>query len=334
MNKEIKQFISAVVLLAMSLMIGLSGYMLIENYSLRDAFYMTVITFSTVGFNEVNPLSQDGRLFTSFYIIFNLGIFAYVVSVMTTYIFEGKLNSVFRNILLNKEVKKMKGHIIVCGYGRNGRKACEELYKNQRNFILVELDKELLMSHEEVKRYQIIIGDATHDETLQEARIDQASALITTLPNDAQNVFITLTAKELNPGLTIIARASQETSEKKLMRAGANKVIMPDAVGGTHMAQLITKPNVIEFLELLAGEGNHGFQLEEVDYDAFRDEFKGKSVLELDIRNKTGTTVVGFRDPKNGFIFNPQPETKILKGDVVIISGSDANIKKFKSTYT
>lgn len=334
MNSEIKRFVSAVILLALSLVTGLAGFMLIESYSLGDAFYMTVITFSTVGFNEVNPLSENGRLFTSFYIIFNLGIFAYVVSVMTTYIFEGKLNSVFRNILLNKEVKKMKGHIIVCGYGRNGRKACEELHKNKRNFILVELNQDLLLAHEEVKQYQVITGDATHDETLQEARIDQASALITTLPNDAQNVFITLTAKELNPELTIIARASQEKSEKKLLRAGANKVIMPDAVGGTHMAQLITKPNVIEFLELLTGEGDHGFMLEEVAYDAFRDEFKGKSVLDLDIRNKTGTTVVGFKDPKNGFIFNPQPETKILTGDVVIISGSETSIKKFKATYT
>ena len=334
MNKEIKSFVTAVILLMLSLVTGIVGFVYIEDYTVGDAFYMTVITFSTVGFNEVNPLSESGRLFTSFYIIFNLGIFAYVVSVVTTYIFEGKLNSVFKNFISTKEVKKMKGHIIVCGYGRNGKKACEELYKNNRKFILVVFNEELLLTRDEVKNYQVIIGDATRDETLCEAGIEKAIALITTLPNDAENVFITLTAKELNPGLTIISRASQEQSEKKLLRAGASKVIMPDAVGGTHMAQLITKPYVIEFLELLTGEGNHGMRLEEIIFDVFKEEFRGKSVRELDVRNRTGITVVGFRDPQNGFIFNPSPETKILKGDVMIISGSEENIKKFRTVYT
>ncbi|MEQ6121086.1 potassium channel protein [Reichenbachiella sp. MALMAid0571] len=334
MNKEIKSFVTAVILLTLSLVIGLVGFVYIEDYTIGDAFYMTVITFSTVGFNEVNPLSENGRLFTSFYIIFNLGIFAYVVSVVTTYIFEGKLNSVFKNFISTKEVKKMKGHIIVCGYGRNGKKACEELYKNNRKFILVEFNEELLFAREEVKNYQVVIGDATHDETLCEAGIEKASALITTLPNDAANVFITLTAKELNPNLTIISRASQEQSEKKLLRAGASKVIMPDAVGGTHMAQLIIKPYVIEFLELLTGEGSNELKLEEVVFDVFKDEFRGKSVRELDVRNRTGVTVVGFRDPQHGFIFNPSPDTKILRGDVMIISGSEESIKKFKTFYT
>ncbi|MFY0654165.1 MAG: potassium channel protein [Cyclobacteriaceae bacterium] len=321
-------------LLLLSLIVGITGFMSIEDYGLVQAFYMTVITFSTVGFNEVNPLSEDGRLFTSFYIIFNLGIFAYVASVMTTYLFEGKLNSVFKSFLSTKEVRKMKDHIIVCGFGRNGKKACQELYDTGRQFILVEHREDVLASFEESKRYQVVIGDATHDETLIEAGIEKANALITTLPNDALNVFITLTANELNPNLTIVARASQENSEKKLYRAGATKVIMPDAVGGTHMAQLITKPFVIEFLDLLAGEGNTELKLEEIIYASFKSEYKGKSVKELDIRNKTGITVVGFKDPQKGFVFNPSPETQILEDDVMIISGSEDNIKIFKSLYT
>lgn len=334
MNKDIKSFVIAVLLLVGSLMTGLTGFMLIEKYNLREAFYMTAITFSTVGFNEVKPLSDDGRLFTSFYIIFNLGIFAYVVSVMTTYLFEGKLNSVFKNFLSTKEVRKMKDHIIVCGFGRNGKTACEELYKTKRKFVLVEYNEELLLSDDTVKNYQVVIGDATFDETLIDAGIEKASALITTLPNDALNVFITLTAKELNPNLTIIARASQEKSEKKLKSAGASKVIMPDAVGGTHMAQLITKPFVIEFLDLLSGDGNDELMLEEVRYDSFKVECRGQSVKELDIRNKTGITVVGFKDPKIGFVFNPSPDTRILENDVMIISGSSESIKKFRSVYT
>ena len=145
MNSEIKSFVAAILLLVGSLVIGLCGFMFIENYNLHEAFYMTAITFSTVGFNEVKPLTENGRLFTSFYILFNLGIFAYVVSVMTTYLFEGKLNSLFKNFLSTKEVKKMKDHIIVCGYGRNGKKACEELYKANCKLILVEYNEEPLL---------------------------------------------------------------------------------------------------------------------------------------------------------------------------------------------
>ncbi len=334
MNSEIKSFVAAILLLVGSLVIGLCGFMFIENYNLHEAFYMTAITFSTVGFNEVKPLTENGRLFTSFYILFNLGIFAYVVSVMTTYLFEGKLNSLFKNFLSTKEVKKMKDHIIVCGYGRNGKKACEELYKANCKFILVEYNEELLLSSDAVKNYQVVIGDATLDGTLIEAGIVRARALITTLPNDALNVFITLTAKELNSELTIIARASQENSVKKLKSAGANKVIMPDAVGGTHMAQLITKPYVIEFLDLLTGEGNNDMKLEEIRYESFKSNYQGKSVKELDIRNKTGITVVGFNDPKNGFVFNPSPDTKILENDVLIISGTAESMKNFRSVYT
>ena len=334
MNNEIRSFLGAVLLLGLSLVIGISGFIFIEGYNLEKAFYMTVITFSTVGFNDVNPLTEAGRIFTSFYIILNLGIFAYVVSVMTTYLFEGKLNSVLKKFRSNKVVRKMKDHIIVCGYGRNGKKACEELYQNGEKFILVEYNEELLLAREEVKNYQVVIGDATLDETLLQAGIDKASALITTLPNDALNVFITLTAKELNPGLRIIARASHETSEKKLYRAGAKKVIMPDSVGGTHMAQLITKPFVIEFLDLLAGEGSQNLTLEEVLYDDLRKEYHHKTVKELDIRNKTGITVVGFKAPGKGFVFNPSPNLQIEKDDVMIISGSAECIEKFRTTYT
>jgi voltage-gated potassium channel len=332
--KEIKSFVSAVLLLFISLIAGLLGFVYLEDYTLKDAFYMTVITFSTVGYGEVHPLSENGRLFASFYIIFNLGIFAYVVSVVTTYIFEGKLNSVFKKMISSKEVRKMKDHIIVCGYGRNGRKACEELYKTQKPFILIEMNEQLLVNQPEVKNYQVVIGDATRDEILIDAGIHKASSLITTLPNDAENVFITLTAKELAPDLNVIARASKEQSERKLLRAGANKVVMPDAVGGTHMAQLITKPYVIEFLGLLTGETHHHLILEEVIYDSLKKEYRDKSVKDLDIRKRTGVTVVGFKDPRNGFMFNPAPETKIIEGDVLIISGTEDNIQKFKSLYT
>lgn len=333
MHRDFRRFFSAVSLLGLSLFTGIGGFILIEGYSFWDAFYMTVITFSTVGFNEVSPLSSTGRIFTGLYIIMNLGIFAYVVSVMSAYLFEGELTSVFKKFISNKEVKKMKDHVIVCGYGRNGKRACQELFRHDTRFILIEKNGDNLVGKDEVSNYHVVIGDATNDDTLQEANIESATSIITTLPDDAQNVFITLTAKELNPNIMIVARASEENSVTKLKRAGASHVIMPDAVGGTQMAQLITKPYVIEFLELLTGVGNESLKLEQVSYKEFKSEYKDSSILELDIRKKTDVTIVGINNGKNGFTMNPGAETIIKKGSTIIILGKGENIAHFKRFY-
>jgi len=333
-NKRLRRLVRALILALISILIGVSTYMYLEGFSLVDAFYMTVITLSTVGFNEVKPLSNAGQLFTSFYIIGNLAIFAYLVSTLTSYIFEGELQQTLNIFFMGQEVKKLKNHIIVCGFGRNGRKVIEELLKSKERFVIVEKDENVFEGSLKSYRYQTIIGDATLDETMMDAGVDRAASIITTLPNDAENVFITLTSKELNKNIRVISRASDERTEKKLYRAGASHVIMPDALGGIHMAQIITKPFVIELLNILNGMTDTDYSLEEVSYSHLRPEFRDKTIRELNIRGKTGLSILGFKDPVKGMIFNPEPNMRIKKEDVIILLGNKSDVYKFRKEFT
>lgn len=323
----------ALLLFVSSVAIGTIGFMLIEHYTLLDAFYMSMITLSTVGFTEVQPLTNPGRLFASMYILLNLAIFAYVVGTISTYIFEGELKEIFNRFKVNREVNKLTNHVIVCGYGRNGRKTCEELQANGLDFVLLEHDPESLGNSDDLP-FQCVIGDATQDDTLIGAGIKRARAIITTLPKDSDNVFITLTARELNPNIYIISRASENKSEKKLLRAGANKVVMPDALGGQHMAQLLTKPDVIEFLDLLSGVGEHAFLLEDITFNELKESYRNKSIRELDIRRKTGATIIGYKQMNGEFVFNPNGDTRVMQGDTMIIIGTARCISQFKKYFS
>lgn len=332
MNKRLHSFVTALGLFAMSIVVGILWFYFMEDMDLVDATYMTIITISTVGFTEVKPLSHPGRIFTSFYILMNLGIFAYVVSVFSTYLFEGKLKSIFRDYISVKEISKMKNHVIVCGFGRNGKQACEELQKSDKDFIIIELDKAMReIIPEKMKAY---IGDATKDENLKEVGIDRASSIIITTPSDASNVFITLTARHLNPKLHIISRASNPETEGKLIKAGADKVIMPDVLGGMFMAQLITKPIVIEFLDLLNGVSETKYHLEEVNFEDLKPIYRDKTLSELNIERKVGVTVVGVKDDEKGLIPSPDGDTFIGEDDHLIVLGSDRKLKKFFEEYT
>jgi len=334
MKTAIYRLLLALSLLVISLAVGMAGYMWLEGYSLFDAFYMTVITISTVGFREVKPLSDPGKLFTSLYIVLNLIFFAYLVSTVTKYIFEGELNKIYKNIMTGREVSKLKNHIILCGFGRNGRRAAQELSNSKKKFVIIEkMDPSPDKAPNAKKKYNFIFGDATQDEVLRIAGIEKANTIITTLPNDSENVFITLTAKEMNPDIQVISRASDENVEKKLLRAGADHIVMPDALGGYHMAHIVTKPFIVEFVELLSGFVESDYLLEEFGYDSFRPEFRDIPLADLEIRRKTGATVLGFKNMRKGFIFNPGPHTMLTADDVMIILGREQSIKEFKKVY-
>lgn len=329
-----RKLIISILLLILSLLVGTFGFVNIENFSWIEAFYMAVITFSTVGFSEVYPLSEEGRLFTSIYIIFNLMIFAYVVSFFSTYLFEGELNRLYRKYVFGKEVRKMKNHTIVCGFGRNGSKACEELRRQNVDFVVIDKDEQLIDLIQNVKKYKFILGDPTQDQILEEAGISKANALITTLPSDAENVFLTLTVKELNPDVLVISRASEESSIKKLKLAGAGHVIMPDAIGGLHMAQHITKPFVIEYLDQFSGTQADGLSLEEVKYEDLKSDYQGQTIGSMDIRKRSGATVVGLNDKEGKFVFNPSSKVLMDPGVVMVIVGELTAIKNFKSEFS
>lgn len=333
MHRSLIKLVYATLLVFLSLAIGTSGFMFIEGYSAINALYMSLITFSTIGFAEVQPLSEEGKLFTMIYIFINLGIFAYTVSVLSSFFFEGELQKIFKRYIVTRDMKRVKDHIIVCGFGKLGQNICNELLESKKQFIIIEQDINAIEHTPESEKFQFIQGDATLDETLIDAGLERARAVVTALPNDADNVFITLTAKTVNPTLKVIAKASDANAEKKLYRAGATHVVTPGKLGGTHMANLITKPYVIEFLNILNGVGSMELELEDVEYAAFKPEYRDKTLRELDIRHQTGVTVIAFKNHDGQFNFNPHASNKIQQNDILIILGASEHIENFKSLF-
>lgn len=330
---RLNRLILAISLFFSSLAIGINGFIWLENYSLINAFYMTVITIATVGFTEVQPLSDAGKIFTSFFIIYNLGVFAVIISAITSYLVEGELVEVLNIYRLNQKVKKLQNHVIICGFGRNGSRACQEFLKQDVSFVVIETDmnkiEEARTFHKEI---YIIEGDATHDEVLKLAGIERAKAIISALPKDADNVYVTLSARQLNAKIRIVARTNEPGSETKLLMAGADKLVRPDQIGGMYMANLVMKPEIVEFLDLLSGSG--ALKLDEFSYADFLDDFKDKSIRDLDARNVTGVMILGFKDDVLGMVINPSPDMKIGEGDFMIVLGTNQQIKEFAKAYT
>lgn len=332
---NLSRFMLALVLTGFSFLIGISGFMYFGQYNVVDAFYMTMITVSTVGFGELHPMSEAGRVFVSLYIFFNLLVIAYLVSVLTTYIFDGELRNIFNMFKTDQEIRSFSGHVIVCGFGRNGSKAFHELRSNGARVVVIEQNQKLIRAAIESGEGTIpaVYGDATSDETLLAAGIERAAALITALPKDSDNVFVALTARELNPNIKIIARASLKTSEPKLLRAGADSVVMPDEIGGSHMANLVVRPEVIRFLEMISGLGPDKLRLEELRFANVRREFQGRSIRELDIRSRSGATVIGLKQSSGEFLVSPSADTRPGPGDVLLLLGTEAQIKLLEQQF-
>lgn len=303
--------------------------MLIEGYSFIEALYMTVITISTVGYKEVRSLSEGGMYFTSFLIISSLGIFAYNVQLITTFILDGDLRKSFKKIKLLKTMKKMENHVIICGFGRNGQQIAKELGQVGQQFLIIEKEEALLDSVKQswTSELNFYEGDATHDHVLINAGIESAVALVTTLPEDADNLFVVLTARGMNNNLLIISRASNDSSDKKLRMAGANNVVMPDKVGGSHMASLVIKPDVVEFFNHLSGQDSN-VSLEELSFKDVPEEFQHKSIKELHIRDRCGANVVGLKSKDGKYSLNPAPETIIEEGVKLFVLGTNDQIVK------
>jgi voltage-gated potassium channel len=309
----LKRLYIALGLILFNMLFGFIGFIVIEEQSFGESVYSTIIILSTVGLGLTHELSEAGRWFVVVFILISIGIFAYAVSVVTSYIMEGELQLYFKSRKVKKEIDKLNGHVIVCGFGRNGKQSSEQLKSHGQSFVVIESNATIIAEiRDHYKEMLFIEGNATHDEILELAGISKAKALITTLPNDAENVFVVLTARELNPKLKIISRASEDSSDSKLKRAGANNVIMPDKIGGTHMASLVTRPDVLEFLDYITGRIN--IRLEEILYNNLSDRLKGKTIRELEIRNKTGANIIGFKTGDGEYVINPEPDT-IMKPD-------------------
>ena len=329
----IKSKIDKIALLVILIIaIGILGYMGLSGYNFVDALYMTVITVTTVGFGELQPFSPEEKIFTIFLILTSIIIFGYAVSAFSEYLVSGKLFEHFKHRRVEKKIGHLKGHTIVCGYGRNGKQAILKLSNYNRKFVVVERSKEKIEALD-VAGILNIEGDATLDETLQRAGIENAAFLITALPSDADNLFVVLTASQLNKNCVIISRASNESSYKKLKFAGANNVIMPDKLGGDHMASLVTTPDVIEFVDRLTIEGETTANLEEVAVNDLPEKYLNKTILDLDIRRKTGCTVIGFKNPDKNYIINPEADVKLVTDSQLIILGRPEQIIKLRKVF-
>jgi len=321
---ELRQrFIIAVGLVVLVASFGTAGYMAIEGWNLIDALYMTVITLASVGFKEVHDLSLIGRIFTIFLIVGGVGSVAYALSAGAKIILEGELQEVYGRRRLEKKIRELKDHYIVCGYGRMGKIICRELREKNIRFVIVEKQPDL---HQEEEGLLIFPGDATKDEVLKELGIDKAKGLITVLPTDAENLFVVLSARVLNPGLIIVARAGEEGSEQKLIRAGADKVVSPYHIGGLRIAHTVLKPAVVDFIEFATKSGNIDLQMEEVSIGE-NSKLVGKTLDESGIGRELGIIIVAIRKPSGEMMFNPTFRSAIKEGDMLIALGEISKLK-------
>ncbi len=330
-HDTIKALLIAGGLLILTIAIGSAGYMLTEGYRFIDAVYMTVITMATVGFREVIPLTDTGKIFTIFLIIFSLGIFGYVITQVTRIIFEGVLHQSYKAYQLRKKIIKLEDHVIVCGFGRNGYQACVELAEHGEQFIIIEKRDHVISRILEDPDLLYVQGDASSEEVLDTAQIRNAKALITALPNDADNMFVVLTASEMNPSLKIISRASDFRSDTKLRRAGATNVIMPDRIGGQRMAKLVLQPDVVEFIEYILLQRSKNVQLTEINCNKLSVANNKKTIRDLRLRERSGANLIGIKTGEGAYIFNPSPDIEITPADKLFVLGSPEQIVQFET---
>jgi len=321
----------AIALLLGEVTVGILGFVLLEGYSLLNAFYMTMITISTVGFTEVQPLSANGRLFTALLILANFGIFAYALAVFSYYIIQGEIFKKMHLNLIKKSIKDLKGHVILCGYGKYGGEIASHFNKHKLPFVVIDLDPEKIeriqKSEEKIFYLQ---EDATHDDVLIKAGIERASALISALPDDSDNVFVVFSARQLNPKLNIISRAKDPMSQKKLRMAGANHVVMPEQIGGFYMATLVSKPGAVEFFSFITNEYRSDIGFEEIPYKSLPDDCMGLSLGQLNIRKVTGVNVIGYKAPDGHYEVNPSPDTVLAPESSYIVLGSNKQLEALK----
>ena len=319
---------TAVILLLTLVIFGTLGYWIIENDPFLDALYMTIITISTVGFGEIHKLSISGKVFTIILIVMSLSTFAYAITIISTYLLEGQLRYIIKGYR-TKSRKKMENHVIVCGFGRNGQQAVKELEAHNYQFVVIDKSHDIIVKNMD-KPARFIEGDATQDDTLIKANIKTAKALITTMPVDADNLYVVLTARSLNPGLLIISRASDDTSERKLRMAGVDNVVMPERVGGAHMADLIARPDVVEFLEHLTINYDDPTNLDEIVCHDLPEDALSKTIYEIGIRRKTGANIIGYKNPEGKYILNPSPDTRVIPGSKLFVLGTKKQIEDMK----
>lgn len=319
----------AVVFLITAILIGTIGYKCIEHTTWFDAYYMSLVTLSTVGFGEVITLSHAGRVFTSFLIVFNIGFFTYAVSTLTSIFADDSLHLFLSNFRMNERIKHLRNHTIICGFGRHATEVCLELTKQKMPFVVLESDPHKIEYLRRETGYLFIEGDATEDDVLTHAGIGHATKLVTTLPEDVSNLFIVMTARQMNPQLKIISRLNSAVDEVKLRRAGADHVVIPERIGGFFMAMLLNKPDLVEFFTLISNMGPHQVLFEEIEVADLKAQFQGKSLADSELPAISELPIVAVRHQDGRYELNPPPATVIYPGMHIVILGDEEQVRKF-----
>jgi voltage-gated potassium channel len=306
-------------LLALTLASGISGFHFIEGMHPFDALYMTVITISTVGFEEVKPLSTQGRIIAMLLISCGITIGAYTIGNILRMFIEGEFARRFGRRKVEKKIASMKDHYIICGYGRIGRLICEELKKHGKQFVVIENDSSM---HDIMTADSILFlpSDATNEEVLMQAGLMKAKALVTAVKSDADNVFIILTARGFRNDIFVLSRASDEKNEGKMRRAGASRVVSPYLIGGQRMAQVLIRPTVVDFIDIAVMDSNIGLLMEEIKVSR-GSRLVGKNLMESNLRRDFGVIIVLIKKHNGDMIFNPQSGEVLEAEDLLVVLG-------------
>ena len=318
-----RKLIFSLILLLIIITFGTIGYMVIEGWGFMDSLFMTIITITTVGYGEVHDLSRPGEIFTIILLISGVGVILYVLSSEARIIIEGELQYILGRKRLENRIKNLKNHYIVCGFGRMGKIISEELKKKGVELVVIDKNPDAFTDAADVLSLE---ADATKDETLNLAGIENAKGLVSVLSSDAENLFVVLSARELNPDIFIVSRTIDESSQKKFINAGANRVVSPYHTGGVKIANLILKPAIVDFLELATKGENVELELEEVIVNE-NSGFIGTTLGESNIGKELGIIVLAIKKHSGTMKFNPTAKTTIENGDTLIAIGERSKLK-------
>lgn len=327
----LKKIIGITIALLVVFTAGVIGYVVIEHWPVLDSLYMTVITLASVGFMEVHPLTQYGRIFTIFLILGGTGILVYGVSTFIAFVVEGELTDTLRRRKMQKHIEALTNHYIICGAGQSGKYIIEEMIKMLKEFVVIEknLDTAKSLGNQNTL---YVHGDATHNSSLQAAGIERARGLVTTLHSDAENLLVVFTAKRLNPKIRVISKAIEEESEQKIRMAGADSVVMPNFIGGLRMASELIRPSVVSFLDVMLRSKEKTIRIDELSISD-SSSYKNKTLRETGILSRKDVTVVALRNgATDTYEFNPPADTALTVGDTVILMGNINAISKIKNS--
>lgn len=327
-----RKLLFSILMLLVVVLFGICGYTWIEGWDLLDSLYMTIITLSTVGYGEVREIGPSGRVFTVLLIVFGLFTITYIVGLVAETLVAGEIRSVLGRRKVSKKIKSLRDHYIICGYGRIGSIICKGLTRKAIPLMVIEKDEQV---QEQLEEDEILYlqGDATHEETLLEAGIAKAKGLVSVVSSDAENVYICLTARGLSPRLYILSRAEDEASERKLLRAGANKVILPYILGGRRMVQAIIRPTVSDFLESAVHDQSFELAIEEITVGE-DSRLVNQSLVDSGIRQEMDIIIIGIKQKDGTMIFNPSSQAEIQSDDILIAMGRNKDLETLRRVLT